>query len=138
MNAVLGVILFLFVSQPTRPAATAEDVVRKLYADFNTHSADALVANVAENILWMTIADDKIAMEASGREPLTASMTRYFKSTPTVQSTIESLMAAGDFVTVHERVRWRVNGAEKTQSAVAVYKIKESKVAAVWYYDVMP
>ena len=133
-----GLLLSLLVIAQSAPAVTAEAVVRKLYADFNTHSADALVANVAENVQWMQITGDKIAMEASGREPLRASMARYFKSTPTVQSTIESLMAAGDFVTVHERVRWRSGAAEKTQSAVAVYRIKESKVAAVWYYDVMP
>jgi hypothetical protein len=138
MNLMLGVAFLLSLSTAALSAATSEDVVRKLYKDFNSHNADTLVSNVSDDVRWMTIAGEKILVETSGREALRASMGRYFRSTPTVESRIESLMSAGDFVTVHERVTWRQGSTQKTQSALAVYKLRDSQIVAVWYYDVMP
>jgi len=46
-------------------------------------------------------------------------------------------MPAGDFVTVHERVAWQQGAVEKTQSAAAVYQLKDLQIVAVWYFDVM-
>jgi hypothetical protein len=119
-------------------AGPAETAVRALYDAFNTGSADALVAYVADDVKWMTVTGQSVAVEAAGKEPLRASMGRYFRSLPTVRSRIESLMAAGDFVTVHERVTWRAASGEKTQSALAVYKVTGGRIASVWYYEVMP
>lgn len=135
---LLGLALLLSVSTSVLAAATPEEVVRKFYKDFNSHDSDTLVSNVSDDVRWMTITGEKIAVETSGREALRASMVRYFRSMPTVESRIESLMSAGDFVTVHERVSWRQGSTQKTQSALAVYKLKESQIVAVWYYDVMP
>jgi hypothetical protein len=131
-------LAFLLGSTQTPSAVTGEPLVRKFYGDFNSHNAEALVSHVAENVRWMTITGEAIAVEVAGRDALRTSMTRYFRGLPTVQSRIESLMVAGDFVTVHERVTWRAGTAEKTQSALAVYKLKGPEILAVWYYDVMP
>jgi hypothetical protein len=130
-------ILFALGLQPPA-AAASETAVRALYAAFNTGSADALVTHVSDDVKWMTVTGQSVAVEATGKEALRASMLRYFRSLPTVRSRIESIMAAGDFVTVHERVTWRAATGEKTQSALAVYKVRDGRIVSVWYYEVMP
>jgi hypothetical protein len=118
--------------------SASEDVVRQLYTAFNAHEATALVAHVSDDVRWMSVAGDAVVVETSGREALRASMSRYFRSTPTVRSRIAALMPAGEFVTVHERVTWMQGPTEKTQSAVAVYRIRNAQIVSVWYFDVMP
>ena len=100
--------------QPVSVSAS-EDVVRQLYTAFNAHEATALVAHVSDDVRWMSVAGDAVVVETSGREALRASMSRYFRSTPTVRSRIAALMPAGEFVTVHERVTWMQGPTEKTQ-----------------------
>ena len=133
----LPTLLLAFGLQVQAAPSPAERAVRALYEAFNTGNADALVAHVADEVKWMTVTGPLVATEADGKEALRASMLRYFRSIPSARSRIESLMAAGDFVTVHERVTWRAASGEKTQSALAVYKVRDGRILSVWYYDVM-
>ena len=135
---LLASLLLAAGLQSPAPVAAAETAVRALYDAFNTGSADALVAHVADDVKWMSVTGQSVAVEAAGKEPLRASMTRYFRSLPTVRSRIEAIMSAGDFVTVHERVTWRAATGERTQSALAVYKVRDNRIVSVWYYEVMP
>ena len=135
---LLASLLLAVGLQPPAPVAAAETTVRALYEAFNTGSADALVAHVADDVKWMTVTGQSVAVEAAGKEPLRASMARYFRSLPTVRSRIEAIMSAGDYVTVHERVTWRAAAGDRTQSALAVYKVRDRRIVSVWYYEVMP
>lgn len=134
MWVALAVALTLGQTPATSPA---EQAVRALYQSFNAHDSDALVAQVSDDIKWATVGADALKTEAAGKDALRASMQRYFKSLPTVRSRIEAIMAAGEFVTVHERVTWGKAPAEKTQSAVAVYKVRDGRITNAWYFDVM-
>jgi hypothetical protein len=135
---MLSVLILAIGQQSPTGAPAAEPVVRALYAAFNTGSADALVTHVSGDVKWMTVTGQAVAVEAAGKEALRASMLHYFRSLPSVRSRIESIMSAGDFVTVHERVTWRAAAGEKTQSALAVYKVRDGRIVSVWYYEVMP
>lgn len=136
--ALTASILALASGGTSASAPSSEEVVRQLYAAFNAGNAEALVSQVSHEVRWMNVAGESVVVEAAGREALRASMTRYFRSRPTVRSRIEALMPTGDFVTVHERVIWTQGDTERTQSAVAVYKLRNGKITAVWYFDVMP
>jgi len=139
-----GTAVLLVMVSATSPAArsqqvfNSEDVVRGLYAAFNTQDTTALVAHVSDDIRWMQVAGANVAVEASGRDALRDAMTRYFRSTPTARSRIEKLMSAGEYVTVHERVTWMQGSTENTQSAVAVYQLRSARIVSVWYFGVMP
>ena len=144
LAAMAGVIVIamttmsLAVTPQPLPGSASEAVVRQLYTAFNAHDPAALVARVSDDVRWMTVAGDAVVVETSGREALRTSMSRYFLARPTVRSRIAALMPAGEFVTVHERVTWMRDSTEKTQSAVAVYRIRNAQIASVWYFDVMP
>jgi hypothetical protein len=144
LTAAAGVIVTAMASmslagapQPVSVSAS-EKVVRQLYTAFNTHEASALVAHVSDDVRWMSVTGDVVVVETSGRDALQASMSRYFRSLPTVRSHIAALMPAGEFVTVHERVTWMQGPTEKRQSAVAVYRIRNARIVSVWYFGVMP
>lgn len=99
LAAVAGVIasattaMCLAISPHPVSASSSEDVVRQLYTAFKAHEAAALVAHVSDDVRWMTVAGDTVVVETSGRDALRASMSRYFRSTPTVRSRIVALMA---------------------------------------------
>jgi len=137
MSVIATFAMVLALTQSPGTAATPEATVRRSYDAFNTRDADAFVRHMSEEIRWMSITGESVKVETSGREPLRAYLARYFQRLPTVQSRIESLMAAGPYVTVHERVTWQSTTGERTQSALAVYQVTEGRIVAVWYYDVM-
>jgi hypothetical protein len=140
MSLIAMVMLALALPQGPATAAagaTPEATVRSAYDAFNTRDADAFVRHMSDDIRWMSVTGETVKVETSGREPLRAYLTRYFRGMPTVQSRIESLMAAGPYVTVHERVTWQSAKGERTQSALAVYQVTDGRITAVWYHDVM-
>ena len=119
------------------PALSPEDVVDRAYAAFNAHNAGAFVALVSDDVRWMSVRGDQLKVELSGREPLRQYLVRYFASLPSAQSVIAARMTAGAHVTVHERVTWRRGERDMTQSALAVYEVRDGHITAVWYFETM-
>lgn len=97
--------------------------------------AEAMLALAHPDVQWLTVDGDKISVDTAGQAALRDSMKSYFASLPTVRSTFESSMVAGPYVTVLERARWQGKSGERTQAALAVYEVQESKVRRVWYYQ---
>jgi len=123
-----------FAEEPD-PALAA---VRTLLAAFNAHDVDAMCKAVTEDAGWYAVDGASIAVEAAGREALRDGMTRYFQALPTVRSRFESEAVSGAYVMVRERASWTADGEERSQSSLAVYRVEDGRVAAVWYYPVEP
>ena len=66
-------------------------VVRAPFEAFNRHDVDALVARVAPDFIWFNVTSNETKVEVQGRDALRASLTSYFKSTPTVRSEMENV-----------------------------------------------
>lgn len=131
--STVSVAIALVLHTPASPETT----VRSAYDAFNARDAEAFVSHVSEDVRWMSVSGESVRTETSGRDALRTYLARYFRSVPTVQSRIESLIVASSFVAVHERVTWRSASGEKTQSALAVYQVNDGRIVAVWYHDVV-
>jgi len=120
---------------PTTPSASdPESVIRNFYQAFNAHDPAQMADRATEDVKWMSVKEATITVETSGRAELKTSMEQYFRGVPTVESKLESLIVTGPYVTVHERVRWKAKSGDKTQSALAVYEVRDGKVARAWYF----
>jgi uncharacterized protein (TIGR02246 family) len=134
MNATLLLAAFLTLG----PAVLSpEDVVDRAYAAFNAQDAGAFVALVSDDVRWMSVRGDQLKVELTGREHLRQYLVRYFSSLPSARSSIDARMTAGAHVTVHERVTWRRGERDMTQSALAVYEVRDGRITAVWYFETM-
>jgi len=113
------------------PLAAVEALMRA----FNAHDVDAMLACVTDDVEWFHVQGASLAVETSGKEALRTGMTSYFEGIPSARSALEKSMISGRFVTVRERASWQdKNGEERSQASVAVYEIRDGRVARVWYY----
>ncbi|CAN5221748.1 hypothetical protein BH20VER2_BH20VER2_09890 [soil metagenome] len=139
MKIVLGIIasLSLAGALAAEPPAPAE-VVRAHIDAFNRHDIDALVERVSPDFIWFNVTSDATMMEVKGRDALRASLTSYFKSTPTVRSEITDVTQVGAFVSFRERANWTSAKGERAPSSLAVYEVRDGKIARAWYYPAAP
>lgn len=126
---------------PAAPAASETDAatraaVERLLAAFNAHDVDALAAAVTDDIGWFYVDDAQVVVEAQGKDALRASMTAYFAAIPSARASFDDAMVSGAYMTVRERAFYERGGEERSQSSLAVYRVRDGRVARVWYYPV--
>ncbi|MDQ3119207.1 MAG: nuclear transport factor 2 family protein [Verrucomicrobiota bacterium] len=119
---------------PVPAQADAIAVVRAHVEAFNRHDVDALVERVSVDFVWYNVESDATGVEVKGRDALRASLTSYFKSTPSVRSETEGMMQTGPFVSFRERAFWTSAKGERSQSSLAVYEVHDGLITRAWYY----
>src|SRR5262245_39842912 len=137
MFTVSSVLYFASGSSPLEREVepkTSESILRDFQIAFNKRDTGAMLALVASDLQWGNIQGDKIEIEINGKPALEKWLTGYFKSCPSCRSEIESLMAAGSYITVHERATWETKAGKKEQKALAVYEVREGLIRRVWYF----
>jgi hypothetical protein len=102
---------------------------------FNERSVSGMLRHVDDNLRWYRIRNDLMVLETYGRDDFRTSMRTYFDSLEEVQSEIESVTWNGPFVSLRERVTWASRTGQQSQSALAVYEIKNGKIVRAWYYN---
>jgi hypothetical protein len=102
---------------------------------FNERSVSGMLRHVDDNLRWYRIRNDLMVLETYGRDEFRISMRNYFDSLEEVQSEIESVTWNGPFVSLRERVTWASRTGQQSQSALAVYEVKNGKIVRAWYYN---
>lgn len=116
----------------------AKDLVENFVKAFNSHNVAEMAELVSNDLLYMFISDDKLAVETSGKPAFIKAMTQYFAQIPSARSESEAVMVAGNLVTVRERAHWNAESGPRSQMSLAVYQIKYQKIHRVWYYPATP
>ena len=110
-------------------------LIQSHVADFNNQDVEGLVANMAEDFVWVQVNGAETAVEADSAEGLRSGMAGYFKAVPSVRSSLEHIHASGSFVVARERVHWTGgNGQERSQASWSVYEVRDGVIHAVWYF----
>lgn len=132
------VLLAFWRSQLSAQSATdssSRAVIEAHVAAFNAHDVDRMMRLVTDDVAWCSIAGDSMSTDVRGSGDLRAWLIGYFRSYPTVHSTLEDIMPLGSFVAIRERARWQSkSGVEKNQASIGVYEVRDGKIARVWYY----
>lgn len=115
-------------------ASGPKGVVIHPLAAFNAHDVDRMLDACADDIMWMMVGADEIAVEARGAEALREGMAGYFESVPSASSVLRSAVESGPFVVTVEEARWQSGGERKSQCSAAVYEVREGKIHNVWYF----
>ena len=145
--AVLGALALgtASIASAQRPAeqskrdTTPVVVVREYVAAFNAKQLDAMVALVADDLLWMSIAEDSLSQVGRGAEAFRRLLVEYFRAVPSARSELLEVDATGPWVTTHERTRWDASASGVAgQSSVVVYEVRRGLIQRVWFYPALP
>jgi hypothetical protein len=123
---------------PALAQTVASDVVQSYVSAYNEHDVDKMQTLVTDDVRWMSINNDKITLESSGKKELAESMRSYFEGLPSTRARLTGVRSLGDFVTVIEESGWESKGEMKSQCAVSVYELKEGLILSVWYFAARP
>lgn len=139
MKIMTVVLALVFMPMPAVAASSETEVVQEFVAAFNAQDVERMLAVAHEDIEWFYLESGgveggSIHRETSGKAELRKAMTDYFASCPSCRSSIEIGNVHGAYLSVLETASWRVEGEERSQSSLAVYRIEDGKVRSVWYY----
>jgi len=123
----------------TASAAQVERDPTEIVADYveayNARDLEAMRALMHPDIQWLSVEGESIVIVADGEIDLSAQMRTYMEGTFVTTSEIAGEIVDGGFVAVREISRWAgADGAERSQSALAVYEMDGGTVRRVWYY----
>lgn len=123
----------------SRRDTTPVAVVRDYVAAFNAKELNAMLALVASDLVWMSIADDSLADLGRGADAFQRLLAGYFRAVPSARSELLELSATGPWVTTHERTRWDASASGVAgQSSVVVYEVRRGLIRRVWFYPALP
>tara|TARA_R100000750_G_scaffold16959_1_gene11214 strand:- start:3971 stop:4366 length:396 start_codon:yes stop_codon:yes gene_type:complete len=128
-------MFFCFVSSaPGLAASERSEQVKGFVAAFNAHNAELMSQYVTDDIQWLSVNGDRIAVETSGKTELIEAMDGYFKSCASCQSKVTDLTVLGNRVSTEEEASWRQNGELRSQKSLAIYEFNNSLIRRVYYF----
>ena len=117
---------------------SSTELVDSYFKAYNAHNVDRMLAMVTDDVRWMSVDGNSIALEADGKESLGVAMNAHFARSPSTRSEMRDISALGDFVTVIEAAMRDSDAATRSQCAITVYQFSEGLIANVWYYAAQP
>jgi hypothetical protein len=115
------------------PSANAQRV-QAFVAAYNNRDLDAMLALATDDIQWLSVAGDKIAVETNGKARLRESMTKFFKSPASTKSELEWIEASASRVAALERASWQSKSGPRSQKSLSIYEFKDNLINRVYYY----
>ena len=113
-------------SSPVPETSAAEKVVQEQLEAYNRHDVDAFLKTYSAEIKLYEFPDKEIS---SGLEAMRKTYGRLFEREPDRKARIAKRIVQGDYVIDHEEV----SGGGREFKAVAIYRVKDDKIVAVWF-----
>ena len=136
MSHRIPLLLFLSLAAATTttnaadtPAPGPEAIVQKQLEAYNARDIDAFVATYADDVQLFEF-PDKLLMR--GHDELREQYRKTFAD-PRLHAEIVRRIVLGNTVIDHERVRVTFPDGPGTVEAVAIYEVRDGKIAAVWF-----
>lgn len=127
---MLGWLMLSAVQAQETPQTQLHDLFRA----YNAHHVEGMLALMTDDVTWLSVTEDSVAVELVGKEALKTYMNTYFKALPSARSGQEGMLVNGRFVTVKERAFWEQDGETRSQASLAVYEFEDLLIRRVWYY----
>lgn len=113
---------------------TTQQTVQNFVTAFNQQDVETMLNLASDDVVWMSVAGEIIAVEAAGSSALKTAMQDYFSSHPDSYSKINQIQSSGPWVTTLEHAGRDVDGQFRGQCAYAMYRLNEGLIESVWYF----
>jgi limonene-1,2-epoxide hydrolase len=115
-------------------AKTPVAIIESYFAALNRHDLSVLTLYVTPDFEWYSQVDGERIVEVSGREALSAMLTRYFAESRSAQWSLLHAEPTGPFVATVERSQWNENGGMRSRTGLGVYEIENERIRRVTYF----
>jgi len=109
--------------------------VVRFVAAFNSHDSEAMAEFVSEDVAWLNINGNDLAVAVAGKDELVTSMNAYFQSCPTCQSELAEAISTPGRVSAIEIATWQVESGSKSQRSISVYEFSGDVIQRVYYFN---
>ena len=103
-----------------------ERIVQEQLDAYNRHDVEAFLKTYSSEIKLYEFPDKELS---SGLDAMRKTYGKLFEREPDRKATIAKRIVQGDYVIDHEEV----SGGGRNFTAVAVYRVKDGKITAVWF-----
>ena len=110
----------------TPTVSEPEKIVQEQLEAYNRHDVDAFLKTYSSEIKLYEFPDKELS---SGLDAMRKTYGKLFEQQPDREAKIAKRIVQGDFVIDHEEV----SGGGRKFTAVAVYRVKDGKINAVWF-----
>ena len=126
----LMVMPLVYASEPPSHLASVEGLV----AAFNEHDSDAMAKFLTDDVVWLSIANGNVAVEANGKSELITSMNAYFESCPTCRSEISEAISTPARTSAREIASWEGKAGPRSQRSLSIYEFSGELIHRVYYF----
>ena len=106
-----------------------ESVVQAQVEAYNARDIDAFLATYRDDVQLFEFPDKPLS---KGTSEMRASYEKLFTD-PRLHAEIVKRITLGNTVIDHERVRLTLPAGPATVEAIAIYEVREGKIASVWF-----
>ena len=110
----------------TPPVSEPEKIVHEQVEAYNRHDVDAFLKTYSSEIKLYEFPDKELS---SGLDAMRKTYGKLFEREPDRKAKIVRRIVQGDYVIDHEEV----SGGGRKFTAVAIYRVKDGKIEAVWF-----
>jgi steroid delta-isomerase-like uncharacterized protein len=117
-----------------------KDLARRYDDAFNAGDTEAMAALVAEDV----VLNPPVPGRESDRQALFDSVSMYHTAFPDLHSSVEHVVAEGDFVVLHGTATGtnsgplmgtQATGKSATFSYIDIYRIADGRIAEIWHVE---
>ena len=112
----------------TPPISDAAKIVQEQLEAYNRHDVDAFLKTYSSEIKLYEFPKKELS---TGLDAMRKTYGKLFERAPDLKARIAKRIVQGDYVIDHEELS---SGGRKS-TAVAIYRVKDGKIAAVWFVE---
>lgn len=115
-------------------APSNKDIITAYTEAYNEADLEGMATLMGEAIEWRSLEDGEMVVYADGKPDLVSQMKDYIASGAPSVSELSGWGVSGQFTSVVETVSWTNDeGAQVSQSSIALYEIKDGLIQSVLY-----
>ena len=130
------VVSIVWLSACSKPDnSKAHPIVAAYSVSWNEKDVQKMTALMHPDIQWLSVTDNTISVEVSGKTELVAEMTEWFDSPNLPAGSLRDWSLNGNYVAVTETAAWTDKaGTAQSQSSLTVYELEDNLIRRVYYY----
>ncbi len=114
------------IAQDGPAVSASEKLVQEQVEAYNRHDLDAFLKTYSSDIKTYAFPDKAMS---SGQESMRETYGKIFKRDPDLKVKIANRIVQGEYIIYQEAV----SGIARPFTAVAIYRVQEGKISAVWF-----
>lgn len=129
------VCMVLLNACSTHRSVMVHPVVEAYSASWNKKDITQMASLMHPDIQWLSVKNNTIVVEVSGKSELVTKMRKWFKSSDLPAGSLRDWSINGNYVAVTETAAWTdKSGATQSQSSLTVYELENNLIRRVYYY----